>query len=187
MRREAVKVKAFWARVDEEWVDKAEYAILAEDYFKTKNASSGVEIRQVDASIRDKIQPILDETWGTPYLAVNGKLWDSRTMPGYAAMSGDEVLGYLLFEFHDGECEIMVLESVVQNIGVAAALIEQVKKTAKSDGVSKVIVQTSNDNTHAFRFYQRRGFTIREFRLGAMDAARQLKPSGGLKLCTTKV
>ena len=86
-------------------------------------------------------------------------------------------MGYLLFEFHDGECEIMVLESIAQNIGVATSLIEQVKKTAKPNGVSKVIVQTSNDNTHAFRFYQRRGFTIREFRLGAMDAARQLKPS----------
>ena len=55
--------------------------------------------------------------------------------------------------------------------------IGQVILIAKSGGVSKVIVQTSNDNTHAFRFYQRRGFTIREIRLGALDAARQLKPS----------
>ena len=71
----------------------------------------------------------------------------------------------------------MVLESVVQNIGIASALIEQVKHAAMANGVSKIIVQTSNDNTHAFRFYQRRGFKIREFRLGAMEAARQLKPS----------
>ena len=33
MRREALHVKAFWARVDEEWVDEAVYAILAEEYF----------------------------------------------------------------------------------------------------------------------------------------------------------
>ena len=32
MRREALHVKAHWARVDEEWVDRAEYAILAEEY-----------------------------------------------------------------------------------------------------------------------------------------------------------
>ncbi|MCL1820641.1 MAG: GNAT family N-acetyltransferase [Oscillospiraceae bacterium] len=32
MRREALHVKAFWARVDKEWVDKAVYAILAEEY-----------------------------------------------------------------------------------------------------------------------------------------------------------
>jgi len=32
MRREALHVKAFWARVDKEWIDKAVYAMLAEEY-----------------------------------------------------------------------------------------------------------------------------------------------------------
>ena len=36
MRREATHVKAFWARIDEEWVDLAEYAILAEEWFANK-------------------------------------------------------------------------------------------------------------------------------------------------------
>jgi len=33
MRREALHVKAFWARVDKEWIDGAVYAILADEYF----------------------------------------------------------------------------------------------------------------------------------------------------------
>ena len=33
MRREALRIKAFWARVDKEWIDGAEYAILADEYF----------------------------------------------------------------------------------------------------------------------------------------------------------
>jgi len=33
MRREALHIKNFWARVDKEWIDKAVYAILAEEYF----------------------------------------------------------------------------------------------------------------------------------------------------------
>jgi len=32
MRREALHVKAFWARVDKQWIDLAVYAILAEEY-----------------------------------------------------------------------------------------------------------------------------------------------------------
>jgi len=32
MRREALHRKAFWARVDKEWIDEAVYAILAEEY-----------------------------------------------------------------------------------------------------------------------------------------------------------
>ena len=148
------------------------------DYDATKQINKNpYEIHHIDDTLRGKVQPILEETWSSPYLAVNGKLWDSRTMPGFAALGEDGVLCYLLYEFHDGMCEIMVLESVAQNIGIASVLIEQVKRIAKSKGVSRVIVQTSNDNTHAIRFYQRRGFTIREVRLGALDVARQLKPS----------
>ena len=135
------------------------------------------EICDIDAVLRDKVQSIIDESWGAPHMVVNGKLWDTRTMPGYAAVGGGEVLGYALYEFHDGFCEIMALESVAQNIGVSTALIERVKQTAKSNHVSKIILATTNDNTHAIRFYQRRGFTVREVRLGVMEAARQLKPS----------
>ena len=32
MRREALFLKKFWARVDKEWIDEAVYAILAEEY-----------------------------------------------------------------------------------------------------------------------------------------------------------
>jgi RimJ/RimL family protein N-acetyltransferase len=34
MRREALHKKAFWVRVDKEWIDEAIYAILAEEYFE---------------------------------------------------------------------------------------------------------------------------------------------------------
>ena len=34
MQREALHLKSFWARVDNEWIDEAWYAILAEDYFR---------------------------------------------------------------------------------------------------------------------------------------------------------
>ena len=39
MRQEALHRKAFWARVDKEWVDEAWYAILAEDYSTRKDAT----------------------------------------------------------------------------------------------------------------------------------------------------
>lgn len=41
MRREGLFRKAFWARVDKEWIDKAVYALLAEDYFKEKSPLVG--------------------------------------------------------------------------------------------------------------------------------------------------
>lgn len=40
MRREALHRKAFWARVDKEWIDEAWYAMLAEDYFTKQGDGS---------------------------------------------------------------------------------------------------------------------------------------------------
>jgi RimJ/RimL family protein N-acetyltransferase len=41
MRLEALHIKAFWARVDKEWIDEVVYAILAEEYGKdTSNISN---------------------------------------------------------------------------------------------------------------------------------------------------
>ncbi|MCL2093726.1 MAG: GNAT family N-acetyltransferase, partial [Treponema sp.] len=40
----------------------------------------------------------------------------------------------------------------------------------------RVYVQTTNDNCHAFRFYQRRGFTICAVRLNELDYSRKLIP-----------
>ena len=37
MRREALHVKKFWARIDKEWIDEAIYAILADEYFGRVN------------------------------------------------------------------------------------------------------------------------------------------------------
>jgi RimJ/RimL family protein N-acetyltransferase len=36
MRREALHLKSFWGRVDKEWIDRAIYAILAEEYFQKR-------------------------------------------------------------------------------------------------------------------------------------------------------
>jgi len=37
MRREALHKQAFWARIDQEWIDEAVYAILAEEYFQNQS------------------------------------------------------------------------------------------------------------------------------------------------------
>jgi len=37
MRREALHLKKFRARIDKEWIDEAVYAILADEYFSREN------------------------------------------------------------------------------------------------------------------------------------------------------
>jgi len=49
MRREALRVKAFWARVDMEWIDELEYAILAEEFFSEAVSVAGAGVGALDA------------------------------------------------------------------------------------------------------------------------------------------
>jgi len=131
----------------------------------------------LSTDLREKVLPVIESSWGSVYVAVNGNLWDCRELPGFAALGpGGELLGYLLYVFHGGECEIMALESVHMEVGVGSALVDAVRRAARKEGAARVIVATTNDNTHAIRFYQRRGFRLRDVRLGAMDAARKVKP-----------
>ena len=81
-------------------------------FYLKKIAPQSFEILEIDAALRKKIQPILTETWGSSMIVINGKLWDSQKMPGFVAVGATspaetyEILGYLLYEFHDGLCEI---------------------------------------------------------------------------------
>ena len=47
MRREALHIKAFWARVDKEWIDKLVYAILAEEYYVGSGSLSSLSPNRI--------------------------------------------------------------------------------------------------------------------------------------------
>ena len=74
------------------------------------------------------------------------------------------------------DCEITVLESVYEGRGIGGALINEVIRVAREASCHRVWLVTTNDNTHAIRFYQRFGFALREVLINAMDEARNLKP-----------
>ena len=135
-------------------------------------------IRQIDQPLREAVQPLIDNSWVGPWIAVNGRLWDTRILPGFAALDEDNnLIGYILYAFHNGLCEIMVLESLHEGLGIGTRLIARVKGIAKAHGMKKVVVMTTNDNIGAIRFYQKRGFTLRALRLNKMEASRKIKPA----------
>ncbi|MFH1513204.1 MAG: GNAT family N-acetyltransferase [Bacillota bacterium] len=140
-------------------------------------ASGNFTIAEIGQSLRSVVQPLIDGAWAGPMIAVNGRLWDTRKLPGIAALDeSGEPVGYLLYAFHGGVCEIMALESLRENKGIATRLIERVKRIAKERGVKKVTVMTTNDNIRAIRFYQMRGFTLRALRPNMLEISRRLKP-----------
>lgn len=55
-------------------------------------------------------------------------------------------------------------------------LIDKVIEEAKEHKCKRVWLITTNDNTHAIRFYQRRGFNFRGLYINAIQESRKIKP-----------
>lgn len=86
--------------------------------------------------------------------------------------------GYACYEVGDDDAELAVLDAgEATGVGVGTALVEAVVGAARAAGARSLWVVTTNDNLRALRFYQRRGFELRELRPGAVDEARRSKPS----------
>lgn len=60
--------------------------------------------------------------------------------------------------------ELVTLDAIKANQGVGTALIEALISRLRAELVTILRVTTTNDNLDALRFYQRRGFRIKEVR-----------------------
>lgn len=106
-----------------------------------------------------------------------GRLVDVLTLPGFVAEDDEKWIGYLSYENRDGDIEIVVLEAYVEGQGVGSGLLARAVQDALSDSARRLWLLTSNDNTAALRFYQRRGFALVAVHRDAITHAREnLKP-----------
>ena len=140
-------------------------------------------IEKISAQTRPLIDQQVAEGWSGPYVVSRGVLHDTRTQPGFAALEHDTLLGYVLYNIADGDCEITVLESLRENCGVGGALVREVLRMAGEMQCGRVWLITTNDNTHAIRFYQRIGFALKAVHIDAMDESRRQKPQIPLTGC----
>ena len=68
-----------------------------------------------------------------------------------------------------------MLLSLVQGIGVGTRLLDAAQEAARAGGARRFWLVTTNDNTQAIRFYQKRGFSLKAVRIGAFEETRRLK------------
>ena len=107
-----------------------------------------------------------------------GVLHDIAVQDGFIAIregSGKRI-GLVTYAIQGGDCEMTLLQSLAERVGVGAALTLAVRDAAIAAGCKRLWLITTNDNTHALRFYQRRGFTIAAIHINALERARKLKP-----------
>jgi GNAT superfamily N-acetyltransferase len=116
------------------------------------------------------------EAWGTPLMVTRGKLYNVLDYPGFVGMINGQPRGLTTYRIDGGECELLVLYSAVEGVGIATGLVERVKQAAIDAGCKRLWLITTNDNIHAIRWYQRRGFVIADVHINALAESRKLKP-----------
>lgn len=125
----------------------------------------------------DKIGTIVRDLWGDDTVAVHGELFETAHLDGFKTIEESEIVGFLHYQFRGSECEILTLASLKEGQGVGTALIHAIERLAKSNGCRKLSLITTNDNVHALRFYQRRGFHLTALYPNQVAQSRKLKPS----------
>ncbi|MCL2545124.1 MAG: GNAT family N-acetyltransferase [Clostridia bacterium] len=134
-------------------------------------------IVEIGGQIRQAVDRIIREEWGGPVVVSRGRALDTSTHRGFAWVEDEKVMGLITYDVIGEACEITVLTSLAEGRGIGTALIRATKERAHALGCKRLWLVTTNDNAHAIRFYQRQGFILAAAHIGAMEAARALKPS----------
>ena len=143
---------------------------------------AGFDIRPILAKDKAWVECTLNEHWGSTRMVSRGVLHDIAAQDGFiAARDGSGIrIGLATYAIRGaiqgGECEMTLLQSLAERAGVGAALTIAVRDAAIAAGCGRLWLVTTNDNTRALRFYQRRGFTIAAIHINALEQARKLKP-----------
>lgn len=137
---------------------------------------STFQIRPVTKDDKAWIAASLKEWWAGPKVVSRGKVHYPDTYPGFVAMVEGKPAGLITYNIVGEECEIITMNNLIENIGIGSALIDAVKNVAISRGCKRLWLITTNDNTHAFRFYQKYGFALVAVHRNAIEQSRKLKP-----------
>jgi GNAT superfamily N-acetyltransferase len=102
-------------------------------------------------------------------------MYDASQLPALVAVHKKRRSGLVTYRMAEKECEIVTLNSLVENVGIGTALLDAVTGLARLERCTRVWLITTNDNTNALHFYQRRGFRIADIHIGAIEESRKLK------------
>ncbi|QHT46973.1 GNAT family N-acetyltransferase [Bacillus sp. SB49] len=134
-----------------------------------------MNIYKKQETAKGKWDSFFKDNWDSPYMIVSSGIYDCRKLDGFTYVGEKaEIIGLITYVESEEEVEIVSLDSLREGRGIGSLLIDRVESVA--DG-RRIKVITTNENIHAIRFYQRRGFRLKSVVRGAVEKARLVKPS----------
>jgi GNAT superfamily N-acetyltransferase len=143
-----------------------------------------IVVQPIKNENRPWIRQFLHNHWGSSRVVSRGHVHHADVLPGFIAypFQEDQQLeqvspgGLITYNILGHDCEIVTLDSLVGGIGVGTRLILAVESAARASGCRRLWLITTNDNTKALKFYQKRGFTLVALYRDAIHLSRLLKP-----------
>lgn len=108
--------------------------------------------------------------WGETEVESFGRCYEVQHLPAYVACDGDEIVAVASFARETDAFNLVMLVVLPrwQGRGVAHWLMAEVIDTARTEGVRRLLVATSNDDLPALALYQRAGFVITDIAVGRL-------------------
>ena len=134
------------------------------------------QIRPIAQDDKSWITSLLKENWGSSIMVTRGKIHQADELPGFIALQEDQPVGLVTYNIDGDRCEIVSMNSLAEGEGTGSALIDAVKDAAAKASCKRLWLITTNDNTKALRFWQKRGFRLVAVYPNAVEESRRLKP-----------
>ncbi len=136
-----------------------------------------IQVTEITPADGAFVQSELVRNWRSTEIYSRRRPFAADRLEGFVAWRAAERVGHLTFaRLESGEFEVVTLSAAVENCGAGSALLDAAVARARRDGAARLMLTTSNDNLHALRFYQRRGWRIVEVHRGVIDELRRMKP-----------
>ncbi|QPQ31082.1 GNAT family N-acetyltransferase [Lysinibacillus sp. JNUCC 51] len=126
---------------------------------------------------QDDVLQFFKEHWGSTEMVISSGIYDCSKLDGFAYVDEqNSILGLITYIIRAEECEIISLDSIVEGKGIGSLIVQAVEHHAFEQGCSMITLITTNDNLHALKFYQKRGYYLVEIIKNAVEQARAYKP-----------
>jgi len=135
---------------------------------------SAPQIRPAGTADAAWISDFLRQRWGVTTIVAHGEVIDAAQLP---ALVAEPQRGLITYRRLGGDAELVTLDAVPPGSGTGTALLEALTGKLSAEGCVRLWLTMTNANLSALRFYLRRGFRLSGVRPGAVDQARELKPS----------
>jgi ribosomal protein S18 acetylase RimI-like enzyme len=127
-------------------------------------------VKPITPDDRESVKRLLLDCWGSIDVVSRGRLHHAEQLPGFIAYANTTLAGVITYRLEDDRCEIVTLNSLRERLGIGTALIDEVKKKAIEAGCHRLWLITTNDNTDALRFYQRKALLSALFMLTPLSS-----------------